>query len=269
MRLPHCLAAAWIVSAVMGLAPAVSTAGPLPAAPEPRRFVTEALPPYVVERQGKATGPLVDVLRAVCEQLRWRCDIQLLPWRRAYADAEAGRVDGIFPLLQTAEREPLFLFTSPVIDARYALFSRSGQSYVYQGPASLKGREIGVYGPSGTSSALAELTRELPGLVIHTEPDNSTVLRKLGHGRYGEQGLAFINESVALWLLKQERLQGLQMAGSVREFTYGFGLVRARWTQADFEQFEDALQRQCRQGRTAALLRPYMVPASACALQPR
>jgi polar amino acid transport system substrate-binding protein len=240
-----------------------------PPIPVVKRFVTEALPPYVVERQGRATGPLVDVLRAVCEQLKWRCDIQLLPWRRAWAQAETGQVDGIFPLLQTPEREALFLFSSPVIDARYALFSRSGQSYVYDGPASLKGHEVGVYGPSGTSSALTELTRDLPGLVIHTEPDNSTVLRKLGHGRYGEQGLAFINESVALWLLKQERLQGLQMAGSVREFTYGYGLVRARWTPGEVETFDEALQRSCRQGKTATLVRPYMVPASACALANR
>lgn len=258
-----------LVTALLAGAGAVSMAAPLPASQAARRFVTEALPPYVVEREGRATGPLVDVLRSVCEQLRWRCDIQLLPWRRAYADAEAGRVDGIFPLLQTPEREALFLFSSPVIDARYALFSRGGLSYVYQGPASLKGREIGVYGPSGTSAALAELIHDVPGLVIHTEPDNSTVLRKLGHGRYGEQGLAFINESVALWLLRKEHLQGLQMAGSVREFTYGYGLVRTRWSPAEFEQFDEALQRNCRQGRNAALLRPYMVPASACALQPR
>lgn len=102
---------------------------------------------------------------------------------------------------------------------------------------------------------------------VHVEPDNATVLRKLVHGRYGEQGLAFINESVALWLLKQEQLQGLQMAGVVREISYGFGLVKARLSEADFQRFDEALAANCRSGRTAALVRPYALPASACVVR--
>ena len=230
-------------------------------------FGTEAFPPYVVERQGRAVGPMVEVLRAACERLAWRCELSLLPWRRALAEAEAGRLDGLFPLLQTPERERLFHFSSPVLNARYALFSRSGQSYRYEGPASLEGHELGVYGPSGTSTALNELLQDGPGVSVHVEPDNATVLRKLVHGRYGAQGLAFVNESVALWLLKQERLQGLQMAGVAREISYGFGLLKARLSEADFQRFDDALQANCRSGRNAALIRPYALPASACVVR--
>ena len=227
-------------------------------------FGTEVFPPYVVDRQGRATGPLVDVLRAACERLGWRCEASLLPWRRALAEAEAGRLDGLFPLLQAPERERLFHFSSPVVNARYALFSRSGQSFRYEGPASLEGHELGVYGPSGTALALNEILQGGPAVKVHLEPDNATVLRKLVHGRYGEQGLAFINESVALDLLRRERLQGVQMAGVAREISYGFGLVRARVTEAEFQRFDEALQANCRSGRTAALIRPYALPASAC-----
>ncbi|HLO94637.1 MAG TPA: transporter substrate-binding domain-containing protein [Burkholderiaceae bacterium] len=243
--------------------------GTPPAAAEPRvlHFGTEPFPPYVIERQGRAVGPMVDVLRATCESLGWRCELALLPWRRALAEAESGRLDGLFPLLQTAERERLFHFSSPVLNARYALFSRSGQSYRYEGPASLEGHELGVYGPSGTSLALNELLQDAPTVPVHVEPDNATVLRKLVHGRYGEQGLAFVNESVALWLLKQEQLQGLQMAGVAREISYGYGLLRARLTEADFQRFDEALQANCRSGRTAALVRPYALPASACVVR--
>ncbi len=237
------------------------------AEPPKLHFGTESFPPYVIERQGRPTGPLVEVLRAACERAGWQCEVSLLPWRRAQADAEAGRLDGLFPLLQTPERERLFRFSSPVLNARYALFSRSGQSYRYEGPASLEGHELGVYGPSGTAIALSEILQDGPAVKIHLEPDNATVLRKLVHGRYGELGLAFINESVALHLLKQEQLQGLQMAGAAREISYGYGLLRARVSEADFQRFDEALQANCRSGRNAALIRPYALPASACALR--
>lgn len=253
---------------VLTLSLSLLVATPIAAEPPPvLHFGTEPFPPYVVERQGRAVGPMVEVLRATCERLAWRCELTLLPWRRALAEAEAGRLDGLFPLLQTPERERLFHFSSHVLNARYALFSRSGQSYRYDGPASLEGHELGVYGPSGTSAALNELLQDGPGVSVHVEPDNATVLRKLVHGRYGEQGLAFINESVALWLLKQEQLQGLQMAGVVREISYGFGLVKARLSEADFQRFDEALQANCRSGRTAALVRPYALPASACVVR--
>lgn len=146
---------------VLTLSLSLLVATPIAAEPPPvLHFGTEPFPPYVVERQGRAVGPMVEVLRATCERLAWRCELTLLPWRRALAEAEAGRLDGLFPLLQTPERERLFHFSSPVLNARYALFSRSGQSYRYDGPASLEGRELGVYGPSGTSAALNELLQD-------------------------------------------------------------------------------------------------------------
>jgi len=227
-------------------------------------FVTEPFAPYTYERDGQAAGPMVDVLQAVCGRLRWQCKVQVLPWRRALGMAERGQVHGIFTLLETPERRALFRFSTPVVEARYALFARSGQEYVYTGPASLLGHEIGVYGPSGSSASLAELVQGLE-VKTHLEPDNPSVLRKLIAGRYGEHGLAYMNESVALWLLKEEKLAGLQMAGTAKQFGYPFGLVRRRVTAVEAAAFDAALLANCRSGATAALLRPYALPAASCA----
>jgi len=234
------------------------------AAAQPRQFVTEPFAPYTYEQDGRAAGPMVDVLQEVCAQLRWQCHVRVLPWRRAMHLAERGEVHGIFTLLETPERRALFRFTAPVVEARYALFARSGQDFVYRGPASLVGHEIGVYGPSGSSASLAALVRGLD-VKTHLEPDNPSVLRKLIAGRYGERGLAYMNESVALWLLKDDgKLAGLQMAGTDKRFGYPFGLVRARVSAAEAKAFDAALLATCRRGVTAALLRPYALPAAPC-----
>ncbi|MDT9001861.1 transporter substrate-binding domain-containing protein [Paucibacter sp. APW11] len=229
-----------------------------------RRFVTEPFAPYNFEQQGRAAGPMVDLLKAACERLQWQCTIEVLPWRRALGQAERGEVDGIFALLETPQRRAQYRFTAPLIDARYTLFSRSGQSFVYSGRDSLQGREIGVYGPSGSSAALAELSQGV-ALNSHIEPDNLTVLKKLIGGRYGEQGLAFMNESVALYLLREHKLAGLQAAGTVREFGYSIALVKQRVSEADAKALDEALQANCRSGRNAELIRAYALPAAACA----
>ncbi|MEJ5999885.1 substrate-binding periplasmic protein [Paucibacter soli] len=257
------MAGSW--AAACALTVVVGFGTPAQAQPPAKRldFVTEPYAPYTYERDGRAAGPMMDVLQATCARLQWQCQVQVLPWRRAYGMAERGLVDGIFTLLETPERRALFRFSIPVIEARFALFARSGQDFVYTGPVSLIGHEIGVYGPSGSSASLAELVQ---GLDVKTqlEPDNTTVLRKLVAGRYGEQGLAFMNESVALWLLKAEKLPGLQMAGVAKQFAYPFGLVRSRVTAAEAAAFDAALLANCRSGVTAALLRPYALPAAPC-----
>lgn len=246
------------------LLPVAASAGPS------KLFVTEPFPPYTFEQDGEPAGPMVDVLKAVCVELNWSCRIELLPWRRALAMAERGQADGLFTLLDTPQRQSLMRASLPVIDARYSVFARAGQAFSYTGAAALAGRQIAVYGPSGSSISLqallagqAEAEREPAQLVL--EPDNLTVLRKLISGRYGSDGLAFMNENVALWLLREHGLTGLQAAGVAKQFSYSFGLSRQRVSASEFKGFNAALSKLCRSGRTAELIRPYALPASPCA----
>lgn len=234
------------------------------AAPE-LRFVTEPFPPYsYAEAGGRAGGPMVDVLQAVCERLRWRCKVEVMPWRRALMLAQRGEADGLFTVVDTRERRIYFHVSAPVIDARYTLFARAGNDFQLQDRQQLVGRTLAAYGPSATVLALDELVE---GLDVRTEieTDNRTVLRKLAAGRYGEQGLALVNESVALALMRDEQIAGLQAAGTVREFAYSFGLSRRRVDGPRAAEFDRALQELCRSGRTAELIRPHALPASACA----
>lgn len=246
--------------AVLALAPCRAA----PPQPPTVRFVTEPFPPYTfADASGKAAGPMADVLRAACERLRWDCRIEVLPWRRALAMAQRGEADGVFTVVDSPERRAYFHISHPVVDARYTLFARAGEGFQLRERQELTGRTLAAYGPSATVLALDELVE---GLDVNTqiEADNRTVLRKLAAGRYGERGLALVNESVALQLMKEENLQGLQSAGSVKSFAYAFGLSRQRVSVARFRAFNQALGELCRQGRTAELLKSHAVPASAC-----
>lgn len=229
------------------------------------RFVAEPLPPFSYEAQRKAAGPLVDVMQAACARLGWHCSVEVLPWRRALRMGQAGEVEGVFAIVSPPLTRPRFHVSPPVIEARYLLFSRSGNTLAFDGDNRvLAGRVLGVYGPSGAQDALTALIQDVPGARAEIETDNRAVLRKLAAGRYGEDGLALVNEAVAQQLIREDGLTGLRPAGQVKAFGYAFGLNKERVDAETAAAFAKALQELCRSGRTAELLKPYGLTASAC-----
>ena len=232
----------------------------------PMRFVTEPFPPYTFATDGRAAGPMVDVLQAACAKLGWSCSIEVLPWRRALNMAQHGEVEGIFTVVDSPERRQYFHVSPPVIEARYVLFARLGSGFQYAGdPQTLAGRVIGAYGPSATALTLEQLIEGVPRTRSEIEPDNRTVVRKLAAGRYGEDGLALANEAVAQHLMREDGLHNLQPAGLVKAFGYSFGLTRQSVDPAQAQALAKTLNELCRSGRTAELLKPYGLSASACA----
>lgn len=228
-------------------------------------FGTQLFPPYVVAQpQGQPAGPLVDVLNAACRNLGWSCRARIYPWRRAGDLLDRGEVDGLFPVLDTPARRASMRLSVPVIDARYVFFSRRGDDFVYRNPQSLVGREIGVYGPSGTATTLQDMVGGLAAVRVRQERDNLVALKMLAAGRYGDKGLVFANEQVALALMASNEVTGLQSSGGGKDINYVFGLGRQRMSEADFKAFDAALAELCRAGTTAELVRPYALPASAC-----
>ncbi|XHS78263.1 substrate-binding periplasmic protein [Burkholderiaceae bacterium UC74_6] len=227
------------------------------------QFVTEQFAPYTLARGGEAAGPMVDVLRRVCEKLRVDCNVEVLPWRRALRMAERGEVEGIFTVVDTPERRAAFWLADPVIEARYTFFARADNAFAYTAPRDLREQTIGVYGPSASSTILSGLLKEGNARMV-VEVDNTTVLRKLAGGRYGDDGLAMVNEMVAREIIAHEHMTGLRAVGEASRFTYTFGLSRQRLQAADLARFNEALTQLCRSGELQRLLDPYGMRSPSC-----
>jgi polar amino acid transport system substrate-binding protein len=208
---------------------------------------------------------MVAVLQAVCTELKRSCRIEVMSWRRALALAERGVVDGVLVLAERPPRRSRFHHSVPIVESRHTLFARACDDFrLGKDRSVLRGRSLAAYGPSATSQAMLGM---VAGLDVPTviEAGNLTLRHKLAAGAYGEQGLALVNENVALHLIREHLLGGLQAAGRVKEFSYSFALVRARVGVARQREFDVALNALCRSGRTAALLSAHGLPASACA----
>lgn len=234
-------------------------------------FVTEDFPPFTYPAEGsshidagvdQASGPLVEIVQAVCERLRQDCSIMVHPWRRALRLAEQGEADGIFTVVRSPQREREFHITRMLVTSRYSIFARDDSAFVYSQPRDLTGRMIGVYGPSGTSYVLAQRIKQVSNVQIHLTANNRRLLRMLDSGRFGEGGVAVLNQDVAWHLIEEEQLVGLREVGQLAAVSYGIGLSRKRVSEAQFQAFERALDGLIADGTVPKILRRHQLEAA-------
>lgn len=233
-----------------------------PAHAESMTFTMEHFPPFNADDNGTTVGPFPDIVRATCAALKIRCVIETYPWRRAYRLVEEGQVDGIFVLLRTPEREKDFYFCDPLVQTAYAVFANQASKFTYAAPKDLDGYTVGVYGPSGTSTAAEEIAKAVPGMKIVMEVDNPTVFRKLSGMRYGEKSAAVMNLDVGNYLLKRDQIAGIRAVGDIKRIEYTIGLSRKKVDEKQAEKFNMALRALIKNGTVKAIVEKYgMRPA--------
>jgi polar amino acid transport system substrate-binding protein len=240
----------------------------VPASAAEWTFVTEDFPPFTYAFGGishtdsgvhQANGPLVEIVQAVCKRLNRECSIVVHPWRRALRLAEQGEADGIFTVVRSPQRERDFHITRMLVTSRYSVFSRDTSSFIYSQPRDLAGRMVGVYGPSGTSYLLSQRIKPVAGVEIHLTANNRRLLHMLDSGRFGQKGLAVLNQDVAWHLIEEERLDGLREVGQLAAVSYGIGLSRKRISESQFRDFERALDALIADGTVPEILRRHQL----------
>lgn len=228
------------------------------------RFVTKQFPPYAyTDATGRPVGPMVELLQAVCARAEWQCRVDVLPWLRAYRQIEAGEADGIFPFVNTPERGHQYAMSPDVVRGRYVLMGKPCTTGCASRPPS-HGGTIAAFGPSEASRTLMRVIDQHPGSHVQIETDPGAVVRKLLAGRYGEDGLGLVNEAVARWQLAATPSGAVQTVEVVREFNYGFALLRRPGHEALARQMAEAVQALCRSGEISRRLKPYDLQAADC-----
>lgn len=226
------------------------------------RFVTEDFPPFTYAQTDTAgnevpAGPFVDIVTAVCARLHIDCPVQLHPWRRALALAEGGEAQGIFTVIRSPERERAFHLTRMLVTSRYGVYARAASRFVFHRPQDLAGRTVAVYGPSGTSFVLGNHLTKVADVQLILKADNRRLLRMLEAGRFGEYGVAVVNQDVAWHLIDQEALTDIHQAGELQAVSYAIGLSRNAVSEAEFQHFNQALEALIADGSVTRILRRY------------
>jgi polar amino acid transport system substrate-binding protein len=227
-------------------------------------FVADPFPPFTYEENGTVGGPIADVVRATCELMRVPCELKLYPWRRAMGLVDQGLADGIFAVARIPEREKQFFLSDPIVESSYGVFVSNHSDLVYTSPRDLDGYTVAAYGPSAATEAIEQIAPHVPSMHMEVDIDNMTVLRKLQAMRYGDKGAAVINADVGLYMMRQEGINCLRMAGTIKKVAYSIGLSRKKVTEAQAEAFNSALRRLERSGALRRIVEGYgMKPGGA------
>lgn len=136
----------------------------------------EESPPYHYLKNGEVTGIATDVLRAACARAKISCDIQIVPWARAYALTTTTPNTLIFSIVRRADREKNFIWLSPIATETMWVYGRR-DSPVISSLSQLKTKRIGVI---NGSSAIMELRNAgIRDAIIDVANSTEGNLRKL------------------------------------------------------------------------------------------
>jgi polar amino acid transport system substrate-binding protein len=251
------LAFLYLTLAALMPAPASAATGT-----ESLSFVMQSFPPFTFEKQGKVQGPFPEVVNAACKAMQVECRLTVYPWRRALRMAENGSADGILVIQKMSDRMRHFYLTDPVICSSYGLYVHQDSTLHDASAAQLADHTVGVYGPSATSRTAAALLKSVPTARLEVETDNLTVLKKLGAQRYGENGAAIVNVDVASYLIKQDGLTRLRLAGEVKQIAYLIGLSKRSVSAAQAGRFRAALRQLRDDGTLQKIAKKYGMRAA-------
>lgn len=83
---------------------------------------TEHFPPYSYEVDGQAKGINTDITLRMCEIAQVHCDIRFYPWLRAMENAQKDPLGGLFSIVKTRKRAPLFQWVGPLASSHSFLY---------------------------------------------------------------------------------------------------------------------------------------------------
>jgi polar amino acid transport system substrate-binding protein len=90
-------------------------------------YITEQLPPYNFQENGKLQGISVDLLESVWERMGENLNksvIEILPWNEGYQRALNDKNTVLFAMARSPEREHLFKWAGPIGSTREVLLAK-------------------------------------------------------------------------------------------------------------------------------------------------
>lgn len=92
------------------------------------QVVTEDYPPFSeVQPDGRVTGFSIELVRLLLARAGLVAEPQVMPWARAFAQAQSGPDVLIFSMARLPEREALFNWVVPLTETNLCLFSWRGR----------------------------------------------------------------------------------------------------------------------------------------------
>lgn len=164
------------------------------------QVVTEDYPPFsMIQPDGRVTGFSVELVRLLLARAQLAAEPQVMPWARAFAQAQERPDVLVFSMARLPEREALFEWVVPLTETNLCLFSWQGRVRPLANLEAARGLQIAtVNGDAGERILLAN--GFVVGRELQASAHYSLNLEKLKAGRVD---LWIANRAVAAYLAHQ------------------------------------------------------------------
>lgn len=168
--------------------------------------LTNEWPPYNYQEQGQLKGISTDILRAACQEAALRCNLQLMPWARAYNTALTQPNTLVFTAARRPEREALFSWVGPILPRSTWVWARNDAVKRTQGSKTLADYRFGVV--RGEASIPDLQAAGVPQQQITADNSNTAVLKLLSRGWVD----AMVDTEIGMaWSMKTELASPIEL----------------------------------------------------------
>ncbi len=222
-------------------------------------FTTQDFSPFSYLKNDIVSGPAVDIIKTVCQEIQMKCSFKLYPWPRAQALVKDGTANGMFVIGWNEKRSKWLYFSPPILDTEYGFFVQNDNPLEFNKVTDIDHYRVGVFGPSNTATSLKKIKIQVPGINIDQTPDDIACFRKLSRGRVQA---VYSNKDVGFSLIKKLGLQNIRYAGSQKKLSYYIGFSILYNDKATIDQFNAAFMTLHKKGQIKKILKNYNMEPS-------
>ncbi len=89
-------------------------------------LMTEIFPPFQFEKDGKAMGIGIEIVRSIEKELGLHDKIKIYPWKRGVKIVDNKKNSALFSMLKTKERSPRYKWVGPITSMKLVFFKKKG-----------------------------------------------------------------------------------------------------------------------------------------------
>lgn len=219
-------------------------------------FVGHEFEPFYYKSGSEGVqGAMYDLVQAVCKIQKKHCKFNLAPFRNMQNKLTEGKADVAGPMAFTTQRGVLFYFSAPLFSTRYCFFAMPKNFKDNLTFADLKGKTVGVFGPSATELSLQRVKEVLnQQLIIAVEPDNHTSFRKAENSTHD---FAYVNCETGRFLIEKTRSQLKEITSLGEKSDYHIVFSKKTFTADDVKAFNEALMQLRKKGYLQEVAEKY------------
>lgn len=224
---------------------------------EELNIIGHNFPPFQYPENGRVVGPMVEIMRLMCEMTYTRCNITSKMFVEAMPLVDQGTIDIIFTVSDTLDRRQSLHLFDPIILTSYAAFTLSKSTWFYNSVRDLDNKTIGAYGPSTTFSVAKAYADKANNATVVMQANTLESFQQLIIGAYGPDGIVVSNKDVVTALLKSKSMIGPRYAGDLEPIVFTIGMSRLSKKTHLLDKLKEALYKLQINGEVKRILNRY------------